>query len=47
MDVEVRKMALYHYNYNMTDADIDAMEKAAQSIFPEAFAAIDSMRIVL
>jgi phosphoribosyl 1,2-cyclic phosphodiesterase len=47
MEADAKKMALYHYNYNMTDADINAMEKAAQSIFSETFAATDGMRIVL
>ena len=46
-DVNAKKMALYHYGYTMTDADIDAMEEAAQSIFPNAFAAADFMRVLL
>jgi phosphoribosyl 1,2-cyclic phosphodiesterase len=47
MEVNAKRMALYHYGYSMTDADIDAMEKAAQRIFPGAFAAFDGMRVVL
>jgi ribonuclease BN (tRNA processing enzyme) len=47
MEVNAKKMALYHYGYTMTDADIDVMEKAAQSIFPGAFAAVDGMRVCL
>ena len=47
MEVNAKRMALYHYGYTMTDADIDAMEKSAQSIFPDAFAAVDGMRICL
>ena len=47
MEVNAKRMSLYHYGYTMTDADIDAMEKAAQSIFPGAFAAFDGMRIKL
>jgi ribonuclease BN (tRNA processing enzyme) len=47
MEVNAKRMALYHYGYTMTDTDIDAMEKAAQSIFPGAFAASDGMRVIL
>ena len=47
MEVNAKRMALYHYGYTMTDADIDVMEKSAQSIFPGAFAAVDGMRVVL
>ena len=43
----VGKLALYHFNYTMTDAEIDRMEKSAKEIFPATFAAADGMSIVL
>ena len=46
-EVNARKVALYHYSYLMTDAEIDEMEKAAQCIHPEAFAATDGMRVII
>jgi len=41
----VKKLALYHYNYKMTDDEIELMEKNAKKIFPETFAAADGMSI--
>ena len=46
-DTGVGKLALYHYNYMMTDAEIDRMEKSAKMIFPDTFAATDGMRFIL
>jgi len=41
----VKNLALYHYNYKMTDDEIDKMEESAKKIFPNAFAAADGMSI--
>jgi phosphoribosyl 1,2-cyclic phosphodiesterase len=41
---EVKRLAIYHYNFLMSDAEIDAMEEAAQKIFPNTFAVPDGMR---
>jgi len=46
-DSGVGKLALYHYNYTMTDEEIDQMEENAKKIFPGSFAAADRMRIEL
>jgi len=46
-DNMVKKLALYHFNYTMTDAEIDLMEKSAKKIFPDTFAAADGMSVVL
>jgi len=45
--VNAKRLALYHYNHTKTDADIDAMEEAAKTIFPNAFAACDRMTITI
>lgn len=42
-----KKLALFHYNFSMTDESIDEMEKNTQTIFPGTFAAADFMRVVL
>jgi len=46
-DCGVKKLALYHYNYKMTDDEIDKMEESAKKVFPETFAASDGMKINL
>ena len=43
----VGKLALYHYNYTMTDEEIDLMEKSAKEIFPNTFTAADYMQMDL
>ncbi len=43
----VKKMALFHYGFALSDAEIDELERKAQAIFPCAFASADRMRIVL
>jgi len=43
----VKKLALFHYEFMLTDEDIDIIEKRAREIFPSAFAAADSMRVEL
>ena len=43
----VSRLALYHYNYKMTDEEIDKMEDIAMNIFPDTFAAADGMSIEL
>ena len=43
----VGQLALYHYNYKMTDADIDDMVDDAKKIFPNTFAAADRMKVSL
>jgi len=43
--VKAKRLALYHYNYIMSDTDIDEMEKTAKKIFPETFAAYDGMTV--
>jgi phosphoribosyl 1,2-cyclic phosphodiesterase len=43
----VKKLALYHYGFTLTDTDIDTMEKKAQEIFPNTFAAADRMKVEL
>jgi len=45
--VNAKQLALYHYNYMMSDADIDEMEKAAKMIFPNAVTAYDGMTVLL
>jgi len=40
-------LALYHYNYKMTDDDIDNMAEGAKKIFPDTFTAADGMNIIL
>jgi len=42
-----KKLALYHYNYTMSDADIDAMEEKAKAFFPDTFTAYDGMTVML
>jgi len=46
-DTGVKKLALYHYNFKMTDDDIDNMEEGAKKIFPDTFTAADGMKIIL
>jgi len=46
-DTGVKSLALYHFNYMMTDDDIDLMEESAKKVFPGAFAAADGMKITL
>ena len=46
-DANVGQMALYHYNYRMSDVEIDEMEKKAKKIFPNTFTASDGMHIKL
>lgn len=43
----VGQLALYHFNYKMTDEDIANMEKGAKKIFPNTFAAADGTSIKL
>jgi len=43
----VKKLALFHYSFNLTDAEIDAMEEKAKLVFPGAFASADYMQIKL
>lgn len=40
-----KQMALFHYGYTMSDADIDEMAKKAQEIFPNTIASADRMRV--
>jgi len=46
-DAGVGKLALYHFNYTMSDDEIDRMEESAKELFPGAFAAADRMSIEL
>jgi len=46
-EAEVGRLALYHYNYKMTDDEIDKMEESAKKIFSETFAAADGMSVRL
>jgi len=46
-DTGVAWLALYHYNYKMTDDEIDNMERSAKAIFPDTFAAFDGMKVKL
>jgi ribonuclease BN (tRNA processing enzyme) len=41
----VVKLALFHYDFKMSDSDIDEMVQSAQKIFPETFGAADFMRL--
>ncbi|MCL2036508.1 MAG: MBL fold metallo-hydrolase [Oscillospiraceae bacterium] len=43
----VKKLALFHYNPELTDAQIDSLEQEAQVIFPNTFASRDMMRFSL
>ena len=43
--VNAKRLSLYHYNHMMEDADIDAMEESAKTIFPNTFAAYDGMTV--
>jgi len=43
----VGQLALYHYNYTMTDEEIVQMEEGAKQLFPNTFAAYDGMNIKL
>jgi len=47
MEANVGQLALYHYNYTMTDDEIDKMEENAKKIFPKTFTAADGMSISL
>jgi len=42
-----KRMALFHYHYSLTDAEIEKMEHDAKKLFPDTFAAADFMRISL
>ena len=44
---DAKRLALFHYNYNLTDSEIEKMEDAAKKLFPETFAAADFMQISL
>jgi len=46
-DTGVKMLALYHYNYTMTDEEIDRMEDSAKELFPGAFTAADRMHLKL
>ncbi|MCL2821086.1 MAG: MBL fold metallo-hydrolase [Oscillospiraceae bacterium] len=43
----VKKLALYHYGYRMSDDDIDKMQESARTVFPNTFTATDGMSIFL
>ena len=43
--VNAKRLALYHYNYLMTDDEIDAMEEAARIIFTDTVAVYDGMTV--
>ena len=44
---KVKRLALYHHGYTLTDAEIDARAHKAQKIFPNTFAAADGMQVEL
>lgn len=46
-EANVGQLALYHYNYTMTDEEIVRMEEGAKKLFPNTFAAYDGMSINL
>ena len=43
--VNAKRLALFHYGFAASDADIDALEENARTIFPNAFASADFMRV--
>ena len=43
--VNAKKLALFHYGFTATDADIDALEEKARKVFPQTFASADYMRV--
>ena len=43
----VKKLALFHYGFNVSDEEIDEMDAKAKEIFPGAFAAADFMKVKL
>ncbi len=45
--VGVKKLALFHYGFALSDSDIDALEAKAKSVFSGAFASADRMRVIL
>jgi len=45
--VNAKHLALYHYNFLMTDDEIDDMEEKAKIIFPNTFTAYDNMKVIL
>lgn len=47
MRANAKKLALFHHSFAYTDAEIDSMEKKAQKIFTDTFAAADFMRVRL
>jgi len=42
-----KQLALYHYGFKQSDADIDEMEKKAKKVFPDTFATRDGMQVEL
>jgi ribonuclease BN (tRNA processing enzyme) len=42
-----KRLALFHYKHTYTDGDIEAMEKAAQAEFPNAFAPADGFKMMI
>ena len=44
---DVKRMALFHYGFALTDEEIDELERKARAIFPGAFASADRMRVIL
>ncbi|MCL2108414.1 MAG: MBL fold metallo-hydrolase [Oscillospiraceae bacterium] len=42
-----KQLALFHYGYALTDADIDLMLQKSREIFPQTFASKDGMKVLL
>jgi len=45
--VNAKKLALYHYDYNLSDEEIYATEETARAIFADSFAPADGMCITI
>jgi len=44
---DVKRLALFHYDFKFNDGDIDEMQANARVLFPNTFASADGMRIEL